>query len=110
MIVRRNCGAARVDSQPTRTSRSPPAGLSRLPLMVLLRSIQPALQRRLRFRRDLLEHHASAHIRLRRNALRLGLEERISRADFHHPHPPPRQRLHPAPIPPLHHPSLTPPP
>src|SRR6266851_3953380 len=94
MIVRRDCGAAPVESQPTRTSRSAPAGLSRLPVMVLLRSIQPALQRRLRIRRDLLEHHTSAHIRLRINDLRLGLEERISRGDFHQHHRPLGERIH----------------
>src|SRR5258708_40327961 len=44
-------------------------GLSGLPLVVLLRSIQPAFQHGLRIRFDMQEPNASTHIRLRINDL-----------------------------------------
>src|SRR5205814_10127397 len=67
----------------TGTSCRAQAGLSYLPLIVLLRSIQPALQRSLRLRFDLQEDYAGTHIRLRINDFGLGGEERIPGGDPH---------------------------
>lgn len=70
---------------PTQQARRavPKRGLSYLPLIVLLRSIQPALQRSLRLRFDLQEDYAGTHIRLRINDFGLGGEERIPGGDPH---------------------------
>ena len=93
-IIRRDCSDARIDSLAKRTPHCARAGLPRLSLFVLLRSIEPALQHRLRTRRDLQEAHTGSHIRLRINDLRPGFEERIPRGDFHQHHRPHGEGIH----------------
>ena len=91
IIVRRDCVTC---LQSMRFFRSAPAGLSRLPLVLFLRSIQPALQHCLVLRSHFQKPQARAHIRLGINDLRLGLEERLPRGNFHQYHRPLGKGIH----------------